>query len=114
MLRRSNLNVRTAVQEMHGVIPNIPAKVQKVVCKLWAQLISSNQLSQNVLGWLVEHEPSAPYVILFKKKDDSLHDMYTDLQKRHCGQATVSFGLTAANWDMQDHGWARFCVCLHT
>lgn len=85
------------MQEMHGVIPNIAAKVQKVVCKLWAQLISSNQLSQNVLGWLVEHEPSAPYIILFEKKDDCLRDMHSDLQKRHCGKATVSFGLTASD-----------------
>ncbi len=58
---------------MHGIMPYIASQIQNIVCELWAQVVSTNQLSQNMLSWLVQDKASTCSVIMLKEEDDCLH-----------------------------------------
>jgi hypothetical protein len=61
------------MQKMHGIIPYISSQIQNIVCKLWAQVVGTNQLPQHMLSWLVQDEASTCSVIMLKEEDDCLH-----------------------------------------
>ena len=63
------------MQEVHGVMTHIPSQIQGVVCKLWAQVVSTNQSAQNMLCWSVQDEASACFVIMIKQEDHCLQDV---------------------------------------
>ena len=62
---------------MHGIMPYISSQIQNIVCKFRAQVVGTNQLPQNMLGWLVQDEASTCGFIMLKEEDDRLHN------KRH-------------------------------
>lgn len=61
------------MQKMHGIMPYISSQIQNIVCKLGAQIVGTNQLSQHMLGWLVQNEASTCSVIMLKEEDDCLY-----------------------------------------
>ena len=60
------------MQEVHGVMAHISAKIEQVVSKVRAQLVCANQLAQLMLCRLVQDEASAGSVIVLKQEDDCL------------------------------------------
>ena len=60
------------MQEVHRVMTHVSSEIQRVFCKLWAQVISANQPAQDVLCWPVQNEASACCVVVTEQKDDCL------------------------------------------